>query len=332
MTNALMIEAHGLTKRYGSTVALDGLDLEVPTGAILGVLGPNGAGKSTAVRILTTLTHPDSGSARVAGHDVVTETAAVQRSIGVTAQDATLDEVLTGLQNLVMIGRLSGLTRSQARVRAAELLARFELSDAGGRILKTYSGGMRRRLDLAAGLVTRPPVIFLDEPTTGLDPTSRVRMWGVIRELVADGATLLLTTQYLDEADELADRIVVIDHGRAIALGTAAELKAQVGGARLEVTLSEANPAAAAALSPYVSGEVNVSHDGRRLRAPVPSMSGLATTVVRALDDAGVQVDDVDVHQPSLDDVFFALTGHPVSDSDRPESERPEPDLEPALS
>jgi ABC-2 type transport system ATP-binding protein len=332
VTNALMIEAHGLTKRYGSTVALDGLDLEVPTGAILGVLGPNGAGKSTAVRILTTLSRPDSGSARVAGHDVVTETAAVQRSIGVTAQDATLDEVLTGQQNLVMIGRLSGLNRSQARARAGELLARFELSDAGGRILKTYSGGMRRRLDLAAGLVTRPPVIFLDEPTTGLDPTSRVRMWGVIRELVADGATLLLTTQYLDEADELADRIVVIDHGRAIALGTAAELKAQVGGARLEVTLSEANPAAAAALSPYVSGEVNVSHDGRRLRAPVPSMSGLATTVVRALDNAGVQVDDVDVHQPSLDDVFFALTGHPVSDSDRPESERPEPDLEPALS
>ncbi|HEX4019039.1 MAG TPA: ATP-binding cassette domain-containing protein [Frankiaceae bacterium] len=328
-----MIEAHGLTKRYGSTVALDGLDLEVPTGAILGVLGPNGAGKSTAVRILTTLTHPDGGTARVAGHDVVTETAAVQRSIGVTAQDATLDEVLTGVQNLVMVGRLSGLSRSQAKVRAVELLDRFGLSDAGGRILKTYSGGMRRRLDLAAGLVTRPPVLFLDEPTTGLDPTSRVRMWGVIRELVADGATLLLTTQYLDEADELADRIVVIDRGRAIALGTAAELKAQVGGARLEVTLSEADPAAAAALSPYVSGEVSVSHDGRRLRAPVPSVSGLATTVVRALDGAGVQVDDVDVHQPSLDDVFFALTGHPVSDADPgAEAQRPDSELEPALS
>ena len=327
--NDVMIEAHGLVKRYGSTVALNGLDLEVPMGAILGVLGPNGAGKSTAVRILTTLSRPDAGTARVAGHDVVTETAAVQRSIGVTAQDATLDEVLTGVQNLVMVGRLSGLSRSAAKARAAELLDRFELSEAGGRILKTYSGGMRRRLDLAAGLVTRPPVIFLDEPTTGLDPTSRVRMWGVIRELVADGATLLLTTQYLDEADELADRIVVIDHGRAIALGTAAELKAQVGGARLEVTLSEADPAAAAALSPYVSGEVSVSHDGRRLRAPVPTGGGLATTVVRALDAAGVRVDDVDVHQPSLDDVFFALTGHPVSEV---ESERPASELEPALS
>ena len=327
--NDVMIEAHGLIKRYGSTVALNGLDLEVPRGAILGVLGPNGAGKSTAVRILTTLSRPDAGTARVAGHDVVSETAAVQRSIGVTAQDATLDEVLTGVQNLVMIGRLSGLSRSAAKARAAELLDRFELSEAGGRILKTYSGGMRRRLDLAAGLVTRPPVIFLDEPTTGLDPTSRVRMWGVIRELVADGATLLLTTQYLDEADELADRIVVIDHGRAIALGTAAELKAQVGGARLEVTLTEADPAAAAALSPYVAGEVTVSHDGRRLRAPVPSGGGLATTVVRALDAAGVRVDDVDVHQPSLDDVFFALTGHPVSES---EDERPVAELEPALS
>ena len=253
MTN-LMIEAHDLKKRFGATVALDGIDLEVPAGAILGVLGPNGAGKTTAVRILTTLSIPDGGTARVAGHDVVTEAAAVQRNIGVTAQDATLDEVLTGRENLVMIGRLSGLSRAQARTRAGDLLEQFDLVDAAARILKEYSGGMRRRLDLAAGLVTRPPVLFLDEPTTGLDPTSRVRMWEVIRGLVADGVTLLLTTQYLDEADELADRIVVIDHGRVIAGGTAAELKAQVGGARLEVTLSEPRADAPAALAPFVDG------------------------------------------------------------------------------
>ena len=311
-----MIEAHGLTKRYGSTLALNGLDLEVPSGAILGVLGPNGAGKTTAVRILTTLARPDAGSARVAGYDVVTEAAAVQRNIGVTAQDATLDEVLTGRQNLVMIGRLSGLNRAQSRAITDQLLGRFDLTDAADRILKGYSGGMRRRLDLAAGLVTRPPVLFLDEPTTGLDPTSRVRMWAVIRELVADGVTLLLTTQYLDEADELADRIIVVDRGQVIAGGTAAELKSQVGGARLEVTLSEAHPLAAGALSAYVSGEVHVSHDGRRLRAPIPSARGLATTVVRALDAAGVLVDDVEVHQPSLDDVFFALTGHPSEETE----------------
>jgi ABC-2 type transport system ATP-binding protein len=323
VANTFMIEAHGLTKRFGSTVALDGLDLEVPAGAILGVLGPNGAGKTTAVRILTTLAIPDSGSARVAGHDVVSEAPAVQRSIGVTAQDATLDHVLTGRQNLVMIGRLSGLRRAQARPRATELLERFGLADAADRVLKGYSGGMRRRLDLAAGLVTRPPVLFLDEPTTGLDPTGRAQMWDVIRELVADGVTLLLTTQYLDEADELADRIVVVDHGRVIAGGTSAELKAQTGGARLEVTLSEANPAAAAALGPFVVGPVHVSHDGRRLRAPVRSGAGLATTVVRALDEAGVTVDDVEVHQPSLDDVFFALTGHPSEATEGPAGSAP---------
>jgi ABC-2 type transport system ATP-binding protein len=318
MTHDLMIEAHDLRKRFGQTVALDGIDLEVPEGSILGVLGPNGAGKTTAVRILTTLSIPDDGSARVAGHDVVSEADEVQRKIGVTAQDATLDEVLTGRENLVMIGRLSGLRRTQARARASELLESFDLTDAAERILKEYSGGMRRRLDLAAGLVSRPPVLFLDEPTTGLDPTSRVRMWGVIRELVADGVTLLLTTQYLDEADELADRIVVIDHGRVIAGGTAAELKTQVGGARLELTLSEPDQSAALALGPFVAGEVHVSHDGRRLRAPVRSASGLASTVVRALDEAGITVDDVEVHQPSLDDVFFALTGHPTDEAAQP--------------
>ncbi len=311
-----MIEAHGLRKRFGSTMALDGVDLEVPAGAILGLLGPNGAGKTTAVRILTTLAIPDEGSARVAGHDVVGESDEVRRAIGVTAQDATLDVVLTGRENLVMIGRLGGLRRTEARSRAAQLLEQFELSDAADRVLRGYSGGMRRRLDLAAGLVTRPPVLFLDEPTTGLDPNSRVRMWGVIRELVADGVTLLLTTQYLDEADELADEIVVIDHGRVIAGGSAAELKAQVGGARLELTLSAAHDAAAGALDPFIAGPVHISHDGRRLRAPVRSAAGLASEVVRALDGAGVSVDDVEVRQPSLDDVFFALTGHPVDEAD----------------
>jgi ABC-2 type transport system ATP-binding protein len=322
----MMIEACDLRKRFGATVALDGIDLEVPAGAILGVLGPNGAGKTTAVRILTTLSIPDGGSARVAGHDVVGEAAAVQRNIGVTAQDATLDEVLTGRENLVMIGRLSGLRRTEARTRASELLEQFDLTDAADRILKEYSGGMRRRLDLAAGLVTRPPVLFLDEPTTGLDPTSRVRMWGVIRALVADGVTLLLTTQYLDEADELADEIVVIDHGRVIAAGTAAALKTQVGGARLEVTLSEPSAAAGEAIAPLVAGPVHSSHDGRHLRAAVRSAGGLASTVVRALDTAGITVDDIEVRQPSLDDVFFALTGHPADAAEN------HAELEPSIS
>jgi ABC-2 type transport system ATP-binding protein len=304
-----MIEAHDLRKRFGATVALDGLDLAVPAGAILGVLGPNGAGKTTAVRILTTLTVPDGGTARVAGHDVVREADAVRRSIGLTAQDATLDEVLTGRQNLVMVARLSGLGRRSAHARAGELLAQFELTDAADRILREYSGGMRRRLDLAASIVTRPPVLFLDEPTTGLDPTSRLRMWNVIRELVGEGTTLLLTTQYLDEADELADRILVVDHGCRVAEGTAGELKARIGGARLELTLAAADARAAQRLVHYVSGAVQTSADGRRLRAPVPNEPGLATTIVRALDADGIAVDDVQVHQPSLDDVFFSLTG-----------------------
>jgi ABC-2 type transport system ATP-binding protein len=312
MSNELMIEAQGLRKRFGDTVALERLGLAVPRGAVLGVLGPNGAGKTTAVRILTTLTLPDAGVARVAGHDVVVEAQSVRRSIGVTAQSATLDEVLTGRQNLVMVGRLSGLRRRPAQVRALELLEQFELMHAAARPVKEYSGGMRRRLDLAASLITRPPVLFLDEPTTGLDPVSRVRMWRVIRELVADGTTLLLTTQYLDEADELADRILVVEHGRAIAEGTAGELKAQVGGARVEVTLTGRNAAAPAVLAAHVSGAIDVSHDGRRLRAPVANAAGVATAIVRALDAESIEVDDVQVHQPSLDDVFFALTGHGV--------------------
>jgi ABC-2 type transport system ATP-binding protein len=274
--------------------------------------------------MLTTLTRPDSGTGRIAGFDVVTQAREVRRRIGATGQSATLDELLTGRQNLTMIGELSGLGRSEARDRAADLLDRFSLTDAGDRMLKTYSGGMRRRLDLGASLVTRPPVLFLDEPTTGLDPTSRAQMWDVIRELVADGATLLLTTQYLDEADTLADRIIVIDHGKVIAEGTSRELKAQIGGEQLEVTLSEPSPAAVAALQPLVQGTVHVSDDGRRLKAAVRTGGGLATEVVRALDGAGVLVDDVEVHRPSLDDVFFALTGAPVAAED--------PELEGALS
>ncbi len=308
MSDESMIEVEDLTKRFGATVALAGVSFSVPRGAILGLLGPNGAGKTTALRILTTLTMPDRGKARVAGFDVVHDAAAVRRNIGVAAQDATLDETLTGRQNLVMVARLSGLARVHARGRANELLEQFELVDAADRLLKEYSGGMRRRLDVAASLVARPPVLFFDEPTTGLDPTSRARVWQIIRGLVADGATVLLTTQYLDEADELADRIVVLNHGRVIADGTAAELKARTGEARLEVTLSGPHPEAAAALAPFVLGDVQVSQDGQRLRGRVRREDGLATTVVRALDGAHVTVDDVIVHQASLDDVFFALT------------------------
>jgi len=326
---ARMIEAEGLRKRFGTTQALDGLDLSAPAGSVLGVLGPNGAGKTTAVRILTTLARPDEGWARVAGFDVVADATEVKRNIGVTAQSATVDEVLTGRQNLVMIGRLSGLPRRDARARARTLLERFDLVDAADRMARTYSGGMRRRLDLAASLVTRPAVLFLDEPTTGLDPTSRVRMWNVIRGLIADGVTLLLTTQYLDEADELADRIIVIDHGRAIANGTAAELKRQTGGARLDVLLTVPHPDAQAAIAPLVDGEITVAGDGRRIEAPVRATGGLATRIVRALDDAGAEVDDVQVRQPSLDDVFFSLTGHPT---DEPVTTDYDPDLEEALS
>jgi ABC-2 type transport system ATP-binding protein len=321
-----MIEADQLTKRYGDTQALAGVSFAVPAGSILGVLGPNGAGKTTAIRILTTLAVPDSGQARVAGFDVVQEAADVRRHMGVAAQDATLDDLLTGRQNLRTVAELSGIDRRGAKQRAVELLDRFDLTDAADRVVKGYSGGMRRRLDLAASLVTRPPVLFLDEPTTGLDPTSRNRMWDVIRELVAAGTTILLTTQYLEEADRLADRIVVIDHGRVIAEGSALELKAATGGARLEVTLSAAHEDAVGALAPFVSGRVVVTEDGRRLSAAVYSSSGLANTVVRALDAIGALVDDIEVRQPSLDDVFFALTGDSVTEP--ADEERPAPQLE----
>jgi ABC-2 type transport system ATP-binding protein len=309
MSERIMIEAGALSKRYGETQALDKVDLEVPAGSILGVLGPNGAGKTTGVRILTTLTTPDSGWARVAGHDVVTHAAAVRRTIGVTGQDATLDDALTGRQNLVMVGQLSRLRRAEARRRAADLLGQFELEDAADRVVKGYSGGMRRRLDLAASLMMRPPVLFLDEPTTGLDPTSRQRMWGVIRGLVGDGVTVWLTTQYLDEADSLADQIAVIDKGRVIAQGTPRELKAATGSQLLEATLTAPHAGAAAALAAFATGAVKVSGDGRRLWAPVSSESGLSTAVLRALDGAGVLVDDIAIHRPSLDDVFATLTG-----------------------
>jgi len=311
MVDSPMIEAVGLSKRYGDTVALRGLQVQVAAGSVLGVLGPNGAGKTTLVRILTTLAVPDRGHARVAGHDVVREASAVRRSIGVAAQGTTLDDALTGRQNLVMMAELSGLRRSQARARGVELLDGFGLTDAADRSTSGYSGGMRRRLDLAVSMVGHPAVLFLDEPTTGLDPASRSWVWQVIRALVAHGATVLLTTQYLDEADQLADRIVVVDRGAVVAEGTPSELKAATGGAVLEATLSAPSSLAVGALAPFVDGPVQVSGDGRRLRAPVRGRSGIATTVVRALDRAGVVVDDVEVHQPSLDDVFFALTAGP---------------------
>ena len=313
MNDRMMVEAAALSKRYGETQALDDVDLEVARGSILGLLGPNGAGKTTALRILTTLGTPDSGRAWVAGHDVVAEAAAVRRKIGVTGQDATLDELLTGRQNLVMVGELSRLRRAEARRRAKELLELFELTDAADRMVKGYSGGMRRRLDLAASLMMRPPVLFLDEPTTGLDPTSRQRMWGVIRGLVADGVTVLLTTQYLDEADALADGIVVIDCGRVIARGTPRELKAATGSQLLEVTLEAPHAGAAEALAAFSVGSVTTSDDGRRLWTPARNEPGLAVAALRALDAAGALVDDITVHRPSLDDVFAVLTGAAIA-------------------
>jgi daunorubicin resistance ABC transporter ATP-binding subunit len=307
--SASMIEAIGLTKRYGEHLAVDQVDLAVPAGRILGVLGPNGAGKSTTVRMLTTMTRPDGGIARVGGIDVAADPRAVRRIIGVTGQDASVDELLTGSQNLRLIGELSKLSRHTARRRADELLARFELTDAAHRTVKTYSGGMRRRLDLAASLLTRPPVLFLDEPTTGLDPTSRQRMWDVIRELVDGGTTLLLTTQYLEEADALADEIIVIDHGRVIAAGTAPELKARLQDEQIEITLAAPIAAAKEAMGRVVGGPIQVSGDGRRLTAAITPRNGLVSDIVRALDDVAALVDDVEVHRPSLDDVFFTLTG-----------------------
>jgi len=311
MTATSAIVAEGLEKRFGATQALRGLDFTVPEGTIVAVLGPNGAGKTTAGRILTTLTKPDAGQAVVAGYDVVRYPEEVRQRVGLAGQYAALDALLTGQENLEMIGRLYHLPRQVARRRAQELLERFDLVEAGSRIVKGYSGGMRRRLDLAASLVAAPPILFLDEPTTGLDPRSRLSMWDLIAELVAGGTTLLLTTQYLEEADRLADDIVVIDHGRVIARGTAAELKARVGGEHLEVIVSVGSelPVAARVLSGFGVGAVRMDTESRRISVPVTATQGLLTRVVRALDEEGVQVDEAILNRPTLDDVFLALTG-----------------------
>jgi ABC-2 type transport system ATP-binding protein len=308
------IEAQGLVKSYGDVRALDGVDLAAPAGTVLGLLGPNGAGKTTAVRILTTLLPADGGSARVAGIDVAREAPLLRSRIGLAGQYAAVDENLTGFENLQMVGQLYHLPKGEPKARATELLERFDLADAGSRLVRTYSGGMRRRLDLAAALVARPPVLFLDEPTTGLDPRSRIGLWETIEGRVAEGTTVLLTTQYLDEADRLADRISVIDHGTVIAEGTSDELKDQVGGEALEVTLEDASAAeqAIVALSGVCSAPPE--RDGVVLRVPVASRKGTIAAAVQRLNDAGVGIDDISMHRPTLDDVFLKLTGHAAED------------------
>jgi ABC-2 type transport system ATP-binding protein len=326
MSDTPAIKADGLVKRYGKTTALNGLDLTVPAGTVYGLLGPNGAGKTTVVRVLATLLKPDGGRASVLGHDVVTEAATVRRTIGLTGQYAALDEYLTGRSNLIMIGQLSRLTAKAARQRADDLLEQFDLTGAASRAVKTYSGGMRRRLDLAASLIGRPAVLFLDEPTTGLDPSARALMWDIVRQLVADGTSLLLTTQYLDEADVLASRVAVIDGGQVIAEGTPAELKASVGGQRLLITLAaEADAEAAAlALTPFTTAPVTAHGAERLIEAPVIASDGLATEVVRALDAAGVKVTEIAVRSASLDDVFLTLTGHAAEEKEDLEDQEEE--------
>ncbi|MEP7193868.1 MAG: ATP-binding cassette domain-containing protein [Actinomycetota bacterium] len=315
MTDA--VRARGLVKHYGEVKALDDIDLTVPKGTVLGLLGPNGAGKTTAVRILATLLTPDSGTAEVAGVDVLKDPREVRRRIGLSGQYAAVDEYLTGFENLDMIGRLYHLGRRASRERARELLAQFNLGDAGDRMAKTYSGGMRRRLDLAGALVADPPVLFLDEPTTGLDPRGRTDMWEVIQGLVAGGTSLLLTTQYLEEADVLADNIVVIDHGKVIAEGTADQLKAQVGGERLEITVGDASQLTAARelLEPLGVGEAVLDQHRHSLVMPVSGGAMVLTDALRRLDAAHIVLDDVGLRRPTLDDVFLSLTGHAAEDA-----------------
>jgi ABC-2 type transport system ATP-binding protein len=314
----LAVDAKGLTKRYGETVALDGLDLDVEKGTVLALLGPNGAGKTTAVSILTTLIEPDEGTVEVAGIDVLRRPRQVREKIGLSGQSAAVDEILSGFENLDMIGRLYRLGRKKARERARELLVRFDLEEAADRPVKTYSGGMRRRLDLAGALVAEPPVLFLDEPTTGLDPRSRLGLWDVIRELVGKGTTLLLTTQYLEEADRLADDIVVIDRGRELARGTSEQLKAKVGGDRIEVTVEHTHQIdqAKVVLGELAVGEVEVDLADRKLLAPVSGGAGVLTVALRELDDRGVGVVDVGLRRPTLDDVFLTLTGRHTLESE----------------
>lgn len=316
------VQATGLKKSYGETQALKGVDIYVRTGTVLGVLGPNGAGKTTAVRILTTLLKPDAGTAEVAGVDVLAHPDQARRVIGLSGQYAAVDEILTGRENLVMFGQLYGLPKSIARERANELLAQFGLTDAGDRMLKTYSGGMRRRLDLAASLIVAPPVLVLDEPTTGLDPRSRADMWLVIENLVSDGTTVLLTTQYLEEADRLANEIVVIDHGLVIAKGTADELKTQLGGERLDISVTEGSDLAEieqalrqlAGTWGVADAEVLVEPHARRFTVPYPAGATGLMQAVRDLDSVGIRPTDFSLRRPTLDDVFLQLTGHAVED------------------